>query len=232
MEILQARITRLLLFVTILIIFIAETTQAHDSWAMAFELKDKEDTCFYQEWREVKPMSFSFRVVRGGNRDIDLKIESPSGTEIFNQTKQKQGEFQFETGWGTFSFCFSNAFSTVSHKVIYFELRPLDHDSLADEAGQKKPYVDTQMEHSIELIHFYNEQSKGFQRHYKTRETLGRHLADTIHFRVFWWSLSEAVIVIMVGFGQVLMLKNLFRMTTPATAKSVTPPTISLLLAN
>lgn len=183
---------------------------AHESWALAFELPDSESMCFYQQFKEAKRMMFSFEVVRGGNSDVDILIESPNGMELYKRTKQQEGEYEFETSWGIFSFCFSNEFSTFTHKVIYFELRPHDHDSLANEAGKKKPSVDTQVEHYMENIHAANSEVVDMQRQYKMDEIRDRSLAEDLNSRVQWWSIGEAFIVVIVGVSQVYMLKTLF----------------------
>ena len=224
----------------LVLLYLASRCYAHgDSMALSFELNDNEKQCFHQDWQEVKPMTFSFRVLRGGNRDVDVAIESPAARDVYTARRESSGQTQFETGWGSYSFCFSNEFSTVSHKVVYFELRPLDHDSLADEAGRKRPFVDTQVQHSLEEIHTNNENTKKYQTVYKIREAKGRDVADRLNQTVMMWSGLESLIILCLGFGQVWMLKKLFR-AKPATYRSKPTPSsstvqahaVNLLLAN
>ena len=209
--------TSVLCFVVFVVIFqLCDVTLAHESSAFRFELSDNERTCFYQEWAEVKPFIFAFKVIRGGNRDVDVTIESPSGSEVYRGEKESEARVEFDTSWGLFSFCFDNHFSTVSHKVVYFELRPPDHASLADEAGRKLPTVATQLEHSMDVVHENNEQVKSFQLLYKNEEAEDRAQADDLNFTVLCWSSFESSIVLLVGFGQVWLLKRFFYAQTKA----------------
>ena len=186
-----------------LLVFLSASTCCYghgDSIALTFELRDNEKQCFYQDWAEVKTMMFAFRVLRGGNRDVDVSIESPAARDVYSVTKQTNGQTQMETGWGTFTFCFSNEFSAVSHKVVFFELRSIDHDSLADEAGRKRPFVDTQVEHSMEQIHANNENTKTYQNDYRVREAKGKDIADNLNHVVSAWSALEAMIILIISY--------------------------------
>lgn len=147
-----------LLHIVILLCVTFKHGVCHDSWALSFELPDNEKQCFFHDFKESKNMVLAYEVVGGGKFDVDVTIESPNGKEIYKEVKKTKGEHQFETSWGTYSFCFSNEFSTFTHKIVYFELKPYGHDSLAVEAGKKKPTVDTQVEHSMEIIHSANTQ--------------------------------------------------------------------------
>ena len=205
--------------------------RGHNSWALAFELLDSDKMCFYHKWKESQSMVFSFEVVRGGNMDIDVLVESPNGDEIMKEVKQTEGRLDFETSFGVFSFCFSNEFSTFSHKVIYFELRPEGHDTLAIEAGKKKPTVDTQVEHSMEQIHSHNSDIMFLQRNYRLDESRGQNVAMDLNARVHWWSLGQALVIICVGFGQVLLLKTLFSVTLSHSSSNGSAKSIPILLA-
>lgn len=59
-------------------------------------------------------------MVTGGNYDVDLELKSPSG-KILYQARKKQYDQIEKTAdeEGVYEFCFSNEFSTFTHKVIY-----------------------------------------------------------------------------------------------------------------
>ena len=212
-------------------LFWIQPVMSHNSWALAFELPDNDKMCFYHKWTETKSMVFDFEVIRGGNMDIDVLVESPNGDEIMKEIKQQEGSLDFDTSFGTYSFCFSNEFSTFSHKVIYFELRPEGHDTLAVEAGRKKPTVDTQLEHSMEQIHESSSNIMFLQRNYRVDESRGHNVAEDLNARIQWWSLGQALVIIFVGFGQVLLLKTLFSVKLGHGSSNGATKSIPILLA-
>lgn len=59
-------------------------------------------------------------MVTGGNYDVDLELKSPSGKVLYQVTKKQYDQVEKTAEEdGVYEFCFSNEFSTFSHKVIY-----------------------------------------------------------------------------------------------------------------
>jgi protein ERP2 len=48
------------------------------------------------------------------------------------------------------------------------------------------------------------------QTHYRLNESKGRKRAEDLNNRVLWWSIIETSVVLLIGFGQVMVLKNFF----------------------
>jgi len=66
---------------------------------------------------------FIFKVVTGGNYDVDLELKSPSGKFLYKEAKKQYDQVEKTADEdGVYQFCFSNEFSTFSHKVIYIGL--------------------------------------------------------------------------------------------------------------
>lgn len=64
------------------------------------------------------------KVVVGGNYDIDAEIVAPSNTAIYKEQRKQYDQTTVEAQeTGLYRFCFSNEFSTFTHKVIYFDLQ-------------------------------------------------------------------------------------------------------------
>ena len=64
-----------------------------------------------------------FQVIRGGNFDVDLRLFSPSGKIMYDEQRKQYDSISFyveETG--EHYFCFSNEFSSFTHKTVYFDL--------------------------------------------------------------------------------------------------------------
>lgn len=49
-----------------------------------------------------------------------------------------------------------------------------------------------------------------FQRVYRIREAIGRFVAENLNSRIAWWSAGQALIVLLSGVAQVLVLKFFF----------------------
>ena len=177
--------------------------------SLTFELPDKDLMCFYQSYLGSSRWIFTFKVLKGGKNDVGASLESPNGKILYKENKIKEDKFVFETSVGVYKICFSNEFSTVTHKVVYFELRPEDADSLADGVGQK-PSADTQLEASLESVHQHCVEVGNFQTSYRLDEAKGRHCAEDLNQRVLLWSLGQALVILMAGFGQVYILKTFF----------------------
>jgi len=98
-------------------------------------------------------------VLKGGNLDIDMDIKSPKGKTLYKEKRRQRDSIPLEVSVGTFTFCFGNEFSSMTHKVVHFNMRPseLDTRALAREVGAEKikPGVQTMIEQMTEAIHFF-----------------------------------------------------------------------------
>lgn len=186
--------------------------------ALIFELPDKEHYCFSEEFSGTtvgKRFTFQYKVIRGGNNDVDAKVVSPNGLVLYKESRRRDGEFIFDSSKGEFKFCFGNEFSTFTHKIVYFELRNMEISNLAVEAGDAVPTVKTSAEASCDVIHEQMSSVVSRQRDYRLKEAMGRHLADTMNKGVTWWSVSQTIFILLAGIGQVLLLKTFFTERVP-----------------
>lgn len=72
-----------------------------------------------------------FQVVTGGKYDVDVSIEAPTKEIIYRQVKSQFDSHQFVTlVEGTYVVCFSNEFSTYSHKIVYMDFQVGDEPQL------------------------------------------------------------------------------------------------------
>lgn len=70
-------------------------------------------------------------MIEGGNYDVDVLVLSPTGTKVYDQAKQQYDNFQWVSdSEGEFTFCFSNEFSTFTHKLVYFDFQAGDEEML------------------------------------------------------------------------------------------------------
>lgn len=66
------------------------------------------------------------------------------------------------------------------------------------------------MENSAVNIHEDLKSVLDYQTHHKLREAQGRSFAEDLNDRVFSWSLGQSIIILMIGVGQVLILRSFF----------------------
>ena len=208
---------RLHVFCAMFLVIAAKTARINGAQkSMTFELPDNENFCFYEEFDGAKRYVFEYDVLAGGLNDVDASVKSPNGKILYKETKQNSDEFVFESSRGTYEFCFSNEFSTFTHKIVYFSLGPELQKTLAEEGGDEKPTVNTQSEESLEAIHLAATNTVKFQTDYRLNEARGRHMAELLNKRVQWWSIFESCIILVTGIGQVFVLRAFF--TTARTS--------------
>lgn len=201
---------RLFLLTFLVVILGTRLSVGHESSGLTFELPDNEKMCFHEDFEGSKKYIFEFRVLSGGNNDVDVRVHSPTGKLLYDANKRKTGVYSFDISWGTYSFCFSNEFSSFTHKIVYFEVRPEEHKQLAVEGGKKSPSANTQLEESMETVHSHSTEVMKYQKLYRLNEANGRYQAEQLNQQVQWWSLAQSVIILFTGLGEILILKRFF----------------------
>uniref|UniRef100_A0A8C3HAP1 Transmembrane p24 trafficking protein 1 n=1 Tax=Chrysemys picta bellii TaxID=8478 RepID=A0A8C3HAP1_CHRPI len=79
--------------------------------------------CFYQGAPGNGSMEAEYQVIGGAGLDIDFSLESPSGVLLINEYRKSDGVHTIEpTEAGDYKLCFDNSFSTISEKLVFFEL--------------------------------------------------------------------------------------------------------------
>lgn len=185
---------------------------------LTFELPDSAKECFHEEIKKNTSVTVEFQVVTGGQYDVDVTVEDPKKKIIYKQIKMQFDSHTFTTEHtGVYIVCFSNEFSTFSHKLVYFDLQVGDEQPLPG-IGEHVTVM-TQMETSAQDIHKSLNSIIDFQTHHRLRETQGRKRAEDLNERVLWWSILESLAVLVIGFGQVFVLKNFFTDKKPFGVK-------------
>lgn len=64
------------------------------------------------------------QVVTGGQYDVDVTLEAPNKEIIYRQVKSQFDSYTFSPSMsGPYKACFSNEFSTFSHKIVYMDFQ-------------------------------------------------------------------------------------------------------------
>lgn len=72
------------------------------------------------------------------------------------------------------------------------------------------------MESSSHSLHENMNKVVDYQTHHRLRETQGRRRAEDLNERVFYWAVGETIAIIVIGIGQVMILKNFFSEKKPS----------------
>ena len=150
------------------------------------------------------------QVTRGGNFDVDVTLTGPNEKIIYQKQRKQFDSIDFTTTEaGEYYFCFSNEFSSFTHKVVYFDFAAGDEPPLTEEIGQTHKAF-TQLEMSLVKIHEALTLIRDYQTHHRLRESMGRDAAEYLSERVQYYSLGEAVLLVFVGLCQVFILRRFF----------------------
>ncbi|XP_018320445.1 transmembrane emp24 domain-containing protein 3 [Agrilus planipennis] len=187
------------------------------STELTFELPDSAKECFHQEVQKNTSVTLEYQVITGGQYDVDVSLKDPKNNIIYNVVKMQFDSNTFTAEHtGVYVVCFSNEFSTFSHKLIYFDFQVGDEQPLPG-IGEHVTVM-TQLETSAQEIHKSLNTIIDFQTHHRLREAQGRKRAEDLNERVLWWSVMETIAIVVIGIGQVLVLKNFFTDKKPYTS--------------
>ncbi|XP_042885858.1 transmembrane emp24 domain-containing protein 7-like [Penaeus japonicus] len=176
---------------------------------LTFELPDNAKECFYEEIEKGTECTLEYQVVTGGHYDVDVLVEGPARQILYREIKQQYGQFQFTPEHtGTYQVCFSNEFSTFSHKLIYVDFQVGDEPQLPG-VGEHFTAM-TQMESSSQKVHENLNSVIDYQTHHRLQEAQSRKRAEDLNERVLFWAVGETLGILVIAVGQVIILKNFF----------------------
>ncbi|XP_066923818.1 transmembrane emp24 domain-containing protein 3-like isoform X1 [Clytia hemisphaerica] len=197
------------------VLFIASSFITVHSVELTFELEDNARECFHETIVNKTKCTLEFQVVTGGHYDVDVIVKDPHGKILYDEKKKQYDSVNFDAEvLGEYEFCFSNEFSSYSHKTIYMDFQdgskepplPIGRGRGMDE-GQ---YSLTLIESSAVQIHESLNTIIDYQTHHRLREAKSRSLAEYIFERVNYWSIGQTLIMLGMSLLQVFTLKRLF----------------------
>ena len=193
----------------LLLILVISHKQLANCVQLTFELPDNEVQCFYEHITKGVESVVEFQVVTGGNYDVDMIMKSPLGRVLYQDQKKQYDSFRFNADSdGEYEVCFSNEFSTFTHKLVFVDWQVGDEKPLL---GASAPlHAMTLMETSIQTMHDKMSQVSDDQKHYQIREAQGRSHAEDLNERVQLWSIMQLIVIFVVGILQVTLIRSFF----------------------
>lgn len=141
---------------------------------------------------------------------MDAVLYGPNKQVIYQAQRKQYDSVDFTAGAaGEYYFCFSNEFSSFTHKLVYFDIMVGDEPPLTDEMGEHHTAL-TQLEMSTVRIHEALKIVRDYQTHHRLREAASRDTAEFLGERVQYWSLGETAIFVLVGLVTVFILRRFF----------------------
>ncbi|KAG9330812.1 hypothetical protein JZ751_017287 [Albula glossodonta] len=163
---------------------------------LTFELPDNEKQCFYEDLEAGVKIDIDYQVIAGGNYDVDCFVTDPQNNVLYQERKRQYDSFSYATtSKGVYKVCFSNEFSTFTHKTVYLDFR----------SGEEAPLL-PDMNRATALTQVVADS----QTWYRLREAQDRIRAEDLNERISYWSIGETILLFVVSLGQVLMLKSFF----------------------
>ncbi|CAG0900846.1 unnamed protein product [Darwinula stevensoni] len=165
------------------------------------------EECFYDKVNSGTKMGLMFEVAEGGFLDIDVRIVGPDSQAIYNGERETNGKYTFTAHMdGIYTYCFSNKMSTMTPKVVLFDMEMGDSPKteVGGNADQNK-LEDMIKELSTALMGVKHEQE-----YMEVRERIHRAINDNTNSRVVLWSIFEALVLVAMTLGQVYYLKRFF----------------------
>ncbi|XP_076464265.1 transmembrane emp24 domain-containing protein 7-like [Babylonia areolata] len=189
----------------------------HGSQQITYILPKRQMICFSDVWYDSDKIFFEYQVLRGGSKDVHVQIITPNGMVLYEKQWATKDVVTFAPQNGEFQFCFDNRYSMIYEKVVMFNIRSAFTKSLAQEVGDTEPTVQLSTHMSCDVIHEAVSAILDFQRRYRVRESVGRHLAEQLNKMVSWWSVVQSGVVLVCGLGQVLVLRCFFTQRRPSS---------------
>ncbi|KPI98800.1 Transmembrane emp24 domain-containing protein 2 [Papilio xuthus] len=155
-------------------------------------------------------MGLTFEIAEGGFLDIDITITGPDGAVIHKGERESSGIYTFSAPTsGRYTYCFSNKMSTMTPKVVMFNLEigeaPNKNAGDNDEEANHN-----NLENMIKELGATLKTVKNEQEYMQVRDRIHRAINESTNSRVVMWSIFEASVLLVMTLGQVYYLKRFF----------------------
>ncbi|TGZ68842.1 hypothetical protein CRM22_004051 [Opisthorchis felineus] len=185
---------------------------------ITFELEDRSVQCFFNTLSKGTVYYLDFQVLSGGNYDVDFTLFGPDKRIIKNLQRASYESITIDdTIDGDYKACFGNAFSAMTHKVVFFSWYNASEmeETYGSQVGPDTLFALTTRRIGLNLHNITATQQRERMIH-----TISYNFGLQLNSRVLYWSIGHSLLVILVGIGQVFLLRSFF--STP-TARHTAP---------
>ncbi|KAJ3101008.1 hypothetical protein HDU97_001706 [Phlyctochytrium planicorne] len=207
----------------VLIALLSMLLRSASAVTLTYKMAPHERACFYTSAKfQGEKLAFYFAVQHGGAFDIDYEVLTPDSSVILSGQKERQGDYVFAAPrQGDYSFCFSNIMSTFSEKHIDFDITAehelnnnnnagsgtsgTDSDKAKKAKEEVKPMDDAMSRIGMALAGIMRD-----QRYFRTRESRDFDTVKSTEGRIFWFSVSQSLIIVLTAVAQVFVIQTFF----------------------
>ncbi|EPQ53191.1 hypothetical protein GLOTRDRAFT_117243 [Gloeophyllum trabeum ATCC 11539] len=184
--------------------------------ALTTAIGANERLCFYADVDKAgEKIGFYFAVQSGGSFDIDYEVRDPNDKVLLDGLRERQGDYVFTANTvGEYSFCFENDMSTLTEKLVDFDIM-VESEPRREASAKPGQVADhtSALEESIFRLNGLLMSIKRMQRYFHTREARGFSIVKSIQNRLFWYAVLESLGVIAMAVFQVYILQTFFTKT-------------------
>ncbi|KAF5388397.1 hypothetical protein D9615_000151 [Tricholomella constricta] len=189
---------RLLTVCLALLIVIPALVSAH-----LIEVVAGHKECFFEDLHKHDKMTVTYQVGGGGQLDIDFWLTDPELRVLGKQIRQTTGSLSITAEKdGRHELCFSNQMSTVTDKMVSFNVHGVIYVAGDD--------IVAPVEREIRSLANGLLAVKDEQEYIVVRERTHRDTAESTNSRVKWWSILQAIVLFSVVGWQIYYLKSFF----------------------
>lgn len=169
------------------------------------------EECFFDYVESGTKMGLTFEIAEGGFLDIDFRITGPNGNVIQEGTRESNGKYSFSADTsGKYTYCFSNKMSTMTPKVVMFNMEIGQAPNRPPGAEKEADAGHTKLEDMIKELGTTLKTVKHEQEYMQVRDRIHRSINESTNSNVVRWSIFEASVLIVMTLGQVYYLKRFF----------------------
>ncbi|KAL1454249.1 hypothetical protein WDU94_010522 [Cyamophila willieti] len=166
------------------------------------------EECFFDKVEIGTKMGLMFEISEGGFLDIDVRITAPDGNVIYQGERESSGKYTFTAQQsGMYTYCFSNQMSTMTPKVVMFNMEVISTQPSDEDKGEKG---DPNLQDMIRQLGESLTAVKHEQEYMSVRDRIHRSINESTNSRVVWWSFFEAIVLVTMTIGQIYYLKRFF----------------------
>jgi protein ERP2 len=198
-----------------------------EEFGLTVEVKPGKFECFFQPITDpkYKTMEIDYQVIDGG--DLNINFMLIFGAEVSAQEALKQdGHHKIDIKQlGDYQICFDNTFSYQARKVVYFEVYIYDaegrledfdiskfakNDPAFQQRMQTLGIAVTDFHASADRVKAHLNKAEYYLALLRAYEARDRSIMDANLNRVNFWSVLNALVLVVVGVVQVYMIRSLF----------------------
>ncbi|KAI0739480.1 emp24/gp25L/p24 family/GOLD-domain-containing protein [Daedaleopsis nitida] len=184
--------------------------------ALTTSIAANERICFYADVDKAgEKIGFYFAVQSGGSFDIDFEVKDPNEKVLLDGRRERQGDFVLTANTvGEYSFCFENDMSTLTEKLVDFDIM-VESEPRREPPAKPSQIADqtSALEESIFRLNGMLINIKRTQKYFHTRENRGFDTVKTTQNRLWWYAVLESLGVIGMAVFQVYVLQTFFTKT-------------------